>query len=223
VILRVTRSDEIAWQKLRSAVKAVAGELRRALTFLGSFATGTLVVFAVVGFSALTLAVEKFDLPSRVDGFFIDPAVREEVNKLPTPGLRIDRLSAIIEANNKATNETQNLKASSAIRLLGAVKSTNCVSELVSNLTFTEIKTKQRPAVQALAAIGEAAIPQLLRVLEDSSASEEKCLWAVEAMKWIKQASAYEHMKDWVRFMLEQKSKLPPKAWERLWRYGSVD
>jgi HEAT repeat protein len=191
-----------------------------------SFKTVAAMLGAILffGFCSLALARDEGDLPARVDGFFIDRSIREEVNKLPTADLRIARLSAIIEANNKATNEAQNLKASSAIRLLGAVKSTNCISELVSNLNFTEIKTKQRPVVQALAAIGEPAIPALLRVLEDSSASEEKCLWAVEAMKWIKQAgTTIEHTKEWDRFMLEQKNKMSKKGWERLWRSGSMD
>ena len=177
---------------------------------------------AVIGTSFQAFADKIGELPAIVDGFGIDPSLREEVNKLPTSELRIDRLSAIILSNNRATNETQNLKTSSAIRLLGVIRSTNSVGVLVSNLTFTEVKTKERPAVQALAAIGEPAVPQLLDVLKEPSASEEKCSWAVEAMEWIKQAGTHEHMKDWARFLLEQKTKLPAKAWERLWRYGSV-
>lgn len=178
---------------------------------------GSILVF---GFCSLALARGEGDLPARVDGFSIDPAIREEVNKLPTADLRIARLSAIVEANNKATNETQNLKASSAIRLLGVIKSTNSISILVSNLTFVDTKYHGRPAVEALAAIGKPAMPQLLDVLKDPSESDEKCVWAVEAMKLTKGANG--HIRDWLKFMDEQRGILPKFAWERFWRTGSI-
>jgi hypothetical protein len=182
-----------------------------------------IAVLAILGISFQARSGEQPDLPATVNSCSINMEVRENANKLPSEALRVNYLSSIVLANHASTNAVENSKAGAAIRLVGVIKSANSISILISNLAFVDTNNHDRPAVEALAAIGDAAIPQLLGVLEDSSASEEKCLWAVEAMKWIKQASAYEHMKDWVRFMMEQKSKLPQKAWERLWRYGAVD
>jgi hypothetical protein len=166
------------------------------------------------------LHTDQADLPEHVGVFAVDNDVRKEANKRSTIESRILYLNSVVNSLGTNSNEIANFKKASAIRLLGAIKSTNSIGILISNLTFAEIKSHDRPSLSALAAIGEPSVPVLIGVLKNPDASPETCECAVQALMFIKQANP--HIEKWLTFVKEQKSLLPTIAWERLSRYGSI-
>lgn len=163
---------------------------------------------------------EPKDLPEYVGIHRISDDVREQVNKLQTLDLRATYLSSIVSSDTTNHSETENSRKASAIRLLGLLKNTNSISTLISNISFVDVKYGDKPSVDSLAAFGDTAVPHLLHVLENPSATSTEYQCAVKALMLIKHAKP--RIREWVEFMNEQKGRLSDKAWARLWRYGSV-
>ncbi len=165
-------------------------------------------------------ATNENDLPGTVGRCAVSNEVRRKANALPTTELRVAYLSSILLTNEVGTAEAENFRKASAIRLLGVIRSTNGIRILVGNIVFEDMKYHDKPAVEALVAIGEPATPHLLDLLKDVSATPEMCSSAVKALQAIKGAAS--NVAGWIRFMREQKEKLPREAGERLDKYGSI-
>ena len=157
---------------------------------------------------------KDMDLPARVEGSMVSQDVREGANRLATPALRVAYLSSVIASNALKTNEIQNFRKASALRLLGVIKSTNSIPVLVSNITFVDAEFPRRPAYSALEKIGEPAVPYLMDVVEDPSAPADKLELVVQVLRFIKHAN--QNSRQWDRFVEEQKKVLPPELWGRV-------
>jgi hypothetical protein len=175
--------------------------------------------FAAAADSATTN--KETDLPTHVMGYMVNPDVREEANKLATSELRIAYLLSVIASNAVDTNEIENFRKSSAIRLVSVIKSTNSIAILVSNIDFVDAKYPERPAYRPLEAIGEPAVPYLLDVLKDPSTSSQKCDRVIEVLRIIKKARPYPEK--WQAFVDEEKKKFPPEVRGRIDRKIWVD
>jgi hypothetical protein len=161
------------------------------------------------------------DLPDIIMSYRVSPDVRQEANKFATAELRVAYLSSVIASNAVYTNEAQNFRKSSAIRLVGVIESTNSIPILVSNIVFVDAKYPQRPAYQALETFGEPAVPYLLDALKDPSASTEKVDLVIEVLRFIKKAKY--NPDQWDKFVDVQKKTLPPELQRRLNRKVWVD
>ena len=150
-------------------------------------------------------------LPQQVGTYNIDTNVCNEANKLPTLEQRCAYLAAVV-TNTPGSYSTNNFKVASAIRLLGVIHSSDSVGVLISKIDFDDIKYSSEPAVFALTAIGEAAVPRLMEVVKTPKRSTE-ARNAVEVLMGIK-GSKY------IDFVNEQKNMLPPEIWKRLSWYA---
>ena len=146
-------------------------------------------------------------------GIEVDKGLSKQVDECPTIQEKIAYLASVISTNATSTT-AGNLRTSSAITLLGRVGGTNVIQTLVTNLTFIDARYHGSPASDALAKIGDPAVPELLNVVKESG-DEEQIRWAAMTVGFIKR-----HM--WKDFMDEQKHKLPEEAWKKLKRYAII-
>jgi hypothetical protein len=165
-----------------------------------------------------SLGTTETALPVHIGNRSISSEVRSEANGLSSRELQRAFLVSVVASNSLETSESQNFRKASAIRLLGIVASTNEIPVLVSNIVFIDMKYRDRPAVESLGAVGDAAVPALLEVLKKPSASEEDYASAVKALMLIKNANP--NVRNWLEFINEQRNRLPKDAWEHLTRYG---
>lgn len=177
------------------------------------------VYLAAAADSAITN--KEANLPAYVKGNRISQDVREEANRLATPELRLAYLSSVIASNAVGTNEIENYRKSSAIRLVGVIKSTNSIAILVSNIDFVDAKYPEMPALYPLEVIGEPAVPYLLDALKDPSASHEKVERVLEMLRYVKRAKY--NPDQWDKFIEEEKKVLPPELRSRIDRKVWVD
>ena len=181
----------------------------------------------------------------------IDKEVQQQSDRRPTVESKISYLSSVLSEQTNSSKGA-NIRISSAIELLGEIGRTNVVCTnviriLVTNITFLDKRFNGSPASHALVAIGEPAVPELLKVLEDApqnvakvssdrgnrpvmqptrrlypenvveGSPEDKVRWAVCTLSFIKKTG-------YKQFVDEQKGKLPDIAWEKLKQYGvSID
>ena len=161
------------------------------------------------------------DLPTHVGTYMVSSDVREAANKFATPESRVAYLSSVIASNAVDTNEVENFKKSSAIRLVSVIKSTNSIAILVSNIDFVDAKYPERPAYYALEVIGDPAVPYLLDTLKDPSASPEQVKRVLEVLRYVKRAKY--NPDQWEKFIEEEKKVLPPELRGRIDRKVWVD
>ncbi len=158
------------------------------------------------------LANKEQKLPSMIGTYEIDIGVRNEANRFESSDLRVKYLSSVIlKPSVTSASDTNNLRKASAIRLLGALASTNAVGILVSNISFADPKYHDFPAVQALATIGEPAVSNVLTVVKEST-NKTEAYCAVQVLKKIK-GNKYQ------KFVQMQKKALPHEQWNRLLQY----
>lgn len=188
----------------------------------GAFLSALIFCACIAVAADLTSTNKEADLPAFIGIYTISQEVREEANKLATTESRIAYLSSVIASNAVDTSAVENFRKSSALRLMGIINSTNTIPVLVSNLTFVDAKLPVRPAVEALAKIGEPAVPCLLEALKDPSASSEKVELIVQELRFIKKAQ-FDPENRWGKFVEENKGKLPPELRGRLDRIIWVD
>ena len=143
----------------------------------------------------------------------IDTDVRKHVDACSTTESKMTYLCSLITENGNSS-DAANLRKSSAIRLLGKTGGTNAISTLVTNLTFMDRRYNGSPASRALVDIGEAAVPELLKVVEGST-DELKIQWAALTVGVIKGGT-------WKEFLEQQKGILPRKAFDRLTHYAII-
>src|SRR5208283_4813604 len=132
---------QLRLERVRHHLKENSMNILKLITCLIAIISGA--YFA--GAADLTLTNKEPDLPAVVMGHMISPDVREEANKLVTSELRIAYLSSVIASNAVDTNEIENFRKSSAIRLVSVIKSTNSIPILISNITFVDVRFPERP------------------------------------------------------------------------------
>jgi hypothetical protein len=170
-----------------------------------------------------------------------DKEVQMQVDERSSLETKMEYLRSVISQSEKASDAAATRKAF-AIALLGKLAGTNAIATLVTNIDFVDKRTHTSPAVEALAKIGEPAIPELLRALEEyperprqrspelklpgtngphSSSrtypppEEIRILFIVEAICAIK-GRTYQ------QFLDEQKGHVSEKVWSRLNKYRST-
>jgi len=167
----------------------------------------------------------------------VDKALQAQVDHYTNMALKIKFLSSVIRSAGAASgeiNNTNNVRISSAITLLGQIGGTNVIDMLITNLTFLDKRYNGSPASRALVSIGEPAAAKLLDVLKEPSAEviqetsqdmrakllhgykespdESRVRWAALTIGMIEGSH-------WKEFEEQQKKTLPKKAWDRLMQY----
>ena len=158
--------------------------------------------------SAASAAIQ---FPSRVGTHPIALEVRAAVNKFPTIEAQTEYLAGIL-TNQPAPTDVGNSQKVSAIRLLGYAGKTNSTDLLLSQIAFRDINGHSYPAVYALAHLGEAAVPKLLDLVDEST-NQIAIANAVQTLVLIK-GTNYE------TFVLRQKDNVRPDTWNKLIRHA---
>jgi hypothetical protein len=150
-------------------------------------------------------------LPLQVGGYEIDTNIWNEANKLPTMEQRYAYLAMVVK-NMPVSYSTNNFKVASAIRLLEVIHSTNSIPVLASRIDFMDYKYNNYPAMPALAALGEAAVPQLLEMVR----KPKRPTWVRNTVEVLMNIKGEKY----IAFVNEQKNSMPPEAWKRLSWYA---
>lgn len=149
--------------------------------------------------------------PQRSRSYDIDPDIRNEANRLTTMEQRCAYLATVV-TNTPGSHSTNRFKVASAIRLLDAIHSTNLIPVLISQIDFMDHKYNNYPAMPALAALGEAAVPQLLEAVK----KPKRSTWARNAVETLMDIKGPKY----IEFVEGQKNILSPDAWKRLSWYA---
>ncbi len=148
-------------------------------------------------------------------GVEIADQMKSDVEKQPSIESKFDYLMNIISVEQAKIDAAKERKTE-ALMLLGQTAATttnaafvsNVVEILIENITFDGKYRGSEPAGEALAAIGEPAVPRLLQVFEDSA----------EALTVRAAAQALADMKSigYRGFVNAQKDKMSAEAWKKL-------
>ena len=151
---------------------------------------------------------ESFDyLRSVRAGDDIGAAVRKELDNRPSVDSKVEFLASVISETTAVVNAANDRNAD-AINLLAKTGGTNAIGVLVSNILSFDNLHHNFPAADALCAIGEPAVPQLLKVFDDASNPY--------AMDEAAQTLARIKGKHYKEFVDEEKNSMSPAAWKRL-------
>jgi hypothetical protein len=159
-----------------------------------------------------------------------DQELQKQVDARPTLDTKIQYLTSLLPREGKLLPAAEAQK-DAALRLLGKVvteagvtnqATTNVIRLLVTNITYIDPQKRYSPASHALQVIGDRALPELLKTLEDApdpvvkgSPEEEKIFWTAVTISAIKMSKFKE-------FLATQKDRLPSKVVDLLERYAPV-
>lgn len=176
-------------------------------------------------------------LPSARAQEIADKALQAEVDHYTNTTLKIRFLSSVLGGVGAGSRQTNNLRISSAITLLGKIGGTNVIEILITNLTFIDHRYNGSPASRALIVIGEPAVPKLLGVLTESSLdlpqeTSEDMLAKLQhgykespeesRVRWAALTIGLIESRHWKEFEDREKPKLPKKVWNMLVKYAVV-
>jgi len=158
--------------------------------------------------------VVVYPLPQRVRNFEIESNILVRANAFLDVDQRRNYLESVVKNTDESTSEG-NFQVSSAIRLLGVIHSTNSIPVLASKIDFEDGQYRNNPTPLAMAAMGEAAVSQLIEIIKEPQRSK-RTHFAAAALVQIKGVEYFE-------FVDEQKNSLPAEIWKRFLQVSSFD